>query len=147
MAKLERGADALLAAAGFSRAEFAPPAVHESRVTWGRLAPAWERLQDDLNVPGAIGEVFKVLGTPPADVAQARQDVAGLARLLFALGIRLFETKAPAEAPAEVRALAERRWAAKQARDFAGADALRAEIAAAGWTMLDRKDGYDLRKS
>ncbi len=147
LAKLERGADALLAAAGFTRAEFAPPTAHEPRVAWGRLAAAWERLRDDLNVPGATGEIFKALATPPADDAQARQDVAGLARILFALGIRLFEAKPAAEAPAEVRALAERRWAAKQARDFKAADALRAEIAAAGWTMADRKDGYDLTRS
>jgi cysteinyl-tRNA synthetase len=37
-----------------------------------------------------------------------------------------------------------KRWAAKQAKDFAAADALRAEIGAAGWQMLDRKDGYSL---
>ncbi len=34
--------------------------------------------------------------------------------------------------------------AAKQAKDFAAADALRQELAAAGWSMLDRKDGYTL---
>ena len=38
-----------------------------------------------------------------------------------------------------------RRWAAKQAKDFAAADRLRQELTAAGWTMLDRKDGFDLR--
>ena len=147
LAKLERGADALLAAAGFSRAEFVPPSAHEPRVSWGRFAAAWERLADDLNVPGALGEVFKVLAHPPADPAQARQDVAGLARILFCLGILPFAAKPAAEAPAGIRALAERRWEAKQARDFAAADRLRAELAAAGWTMLDRKDGYDLRPS
>jgi len=41
-------------------------------------------------------------------------------------------------------ALAEQRWAAKKAKDFASADRLRGELAAAGWTMLDRKDGYSL---
>ena len=40
--------------------------------------------------------------------------------------------------------LADKRWAAKQTKDFATADALRKEIAAAGWSMLDRKDGYSL---
>ena len=51
------------------------------------------------------------------------------------------------EVPAPVTALAERRWVAKQARDFAAADALRAELAAAGWSMLDGKDGYKLEPS
>ncbi|MFZ9200937.1 MAG: cysteine--tRNA ligase [Opitutales bacterium] len=145
LGKLERGADALLTAAGFTRAEFAPPTTHETQVTWGRFAAAWERLCDDLNVPGALGEVFKVLAHPAVDAAQARQDVAGLARILHSLGITPFAAKPTLEVPATVRALAERRWAAKQARDFAGADALRAQIAAAGWTMLDRKDGYELK--
>jgi cysteinyl-tRNA synthetase len=48
------------------------------------------------------------------------------------------------ETPPEIAALAERRWSAKAAKDFAAADALRKEIAAAGWSMLDRKDGYSL---
>jgi len=46
--------------------------------------------------------------------------------------------------PDNVRRLAQERWEAKQARDFARADALRADITAAGWLMKDRKDGFDL---
>jgi cysteinyl-tRNA synthetase len=66
---------------------------------------------------------------------------------MFALGLNLEAATVPkAEAPAEVKALADRRWAAKQAKDFATADALRKEIATAGWSMLDRKDGYSLEK-
>ena len=45
---------------------------------------------------------------------------------------------------AAITALADKRWAAKQAKDWAGADALRKELAAAGWSMLDGKDGYKL---
>ena len=32
----------------------------------------------------------------------------------------------------------------EKAKDFKGADALRAELTAAGWSMLDGKDGYKL---
>jgi cysteinyl-tRNA synthetase len=46
----------------------------------------------------------------------------------------------------EIMPLAEKRWAAKQAKDFAAADALRKELTAAGWSMLDGKDGYKLEK-
>ena len=49
-------------------------------------------------------------------------------------------------APAEIVALAESRAAAKANRDWATADALRAEIDAAGWTVLDGKDGYKIVK-
>ena len=52
---------------------------------------------------------------------------------------------APAqEAPKEVQDLAQARWAAKKAKDFASADRLRGEIAAKGWSMLDKKDGFTL---
>lgn len=105
-------------------------------------------LHDDLNTPGALGILFRELNQlkPESIYPQhAAQLLAGLDRVLFALGLKLETTEAPkADIPAAVAALAEKRWAAKQAKDFAAADALRKEIAAAGWTMLDRKDGYSL---
>ena len=42
------------------------------------------------------------------------------------------------------KAIAEKRWAAKQAKDWNGADAFRKELAAAGWNMKDAKDSYTL---
>ena len=49
-------------------------------------------------------------------------------------------------APAEIIALADARAAAKANKDWATADALRGEIDAAGWTVLDGKDGYKIVK-
>jgi hypothetical protein len=46
--------------------------------------------------------------------------------------------------PAEVVALAEERVAARAARDFAAADRLRDEIAAAGWLVTDDPAGFRL---
>jgi hypothetical protein len=48
------------------------------------------------------------------------------------------------EAPAEIRELADRRAAARQARDFAAADRLRDAIAALGWVVTDATGGYVL---
>jgi len=104
------------------------------------FAPVLQALQDDLNTPGALGALFTLVHRGPAGV-----DPAAFDRVLFALGLDL--TAAPAAAPAvpaAVTALAGRRWAAKQAKDWAAADALRQEITAAGWAMLDGKDGYKL---
>jgi cysteinyl-tRNA synthetase len=145
LGKLERGLDNLLTTAGFTRAEFLPPTTHEIQTAWGRFLPAWEKLCDDLNVPGAFGEIFKTLAHPAVDHASAREDISGLAKILYALGITPFAVKAEVTVPANIRELAEKRWAAKQAKDFQGADTLRNQIVAAGWTMLDRKDGYDLK--
>lgn len=49
-----------------------------------------------------------------------------------------------ADPPADVVALAERRAAARAAKDFAASDALRDEIAAAGWVVRDTADGWTL---
>jgi cysteinyl-tRNA synthetase len=49
-------------------------------------------------------------------------------------------------APAEIIALADERATAKANKDWTTADALRAEIDAAGWTVLDGKDGYKIVK-
>lgn len=106
------------------------------------FAPFFAALHDDLNTPGALGALFTIVNRGTTGVDQPTFD-----RAMFALGLKLDAQAAPkAEAPAEVKAIADRRWAAKQAKDFATADALRKEIAAAGWSMLDRKDGYSLEK-
>ena len=104
------------------------------------FAPALAALNDDLNTPHALGIIFPALHAGPAGVSPAAFD-----RILFALGLDLTEPAKPkAEVPAEVAALAEQRWAAKAAKNWPEADRLRGAIAALGWTMLDRKDGYSL---
>jgi cysteinyl-tRNA synthetase len=104
------------------------------------FAPVFAALADDLNTPAALGALFTLVRRGPA-----RADAPSFDRVLFAFGLKLDAPAShPIPVPDEVRALAERRWAAKKAKDFAAADALRAEIAAAGWHMLDAKDGYKL---
>jgi cysteinyl-tRNA synthetase len=102
-------------------------------------------LGEDLNTPAALGALFGLINSYDRQPAH-RGDLAAFDRAMFAFGFKLEAPPANATTvPAEVAALAEKRWAAKQARDFATADTLRKEIAAAGWSMLDRKDGYDLK--
>ncbi len=101
-------------------------------------------LHDDLNTPAALGALFTLVNR---GAAESRLDAPLFARALFALGLKFDAPATPkADAPAEVAVLAEQRWAAKKAKDFASADRLRGEIAAKGWTMLDGKDGYKLEK-
>lgn len=50
----------------------------------------------------------------------------------------------PVEVPAPVEALARQRAAARQARDFASADALRDAIVEAGWVVTDTPEGFSL---
>ncbi|MGD1032523.1 MAG: cysteine--tRNA ligase [Opitutaceae bacterium] len=103
------------------------------------FAGVFAALEDDLNLPGALGALFTVVNRGARNIGSKSFDDA-----LFPLGLRLDPPRPKADIPAAVSALAERRWAAKQAKDFAVADALRRDISAAGWSMLDRKDGYSL---
>jgi cysteinyl-tRNA synthetase len=160
------------------------------------FAAVLENLQEDLNLPGAIGALFEAMnqleplkfGRSQANKLQLEfshevLDVLGLktktylygqlseeamgwaldcwlkpqntpafGRLrdlgwwiddIYKGGFSVREERAPT-APHAITALAEKRWAAKQAKDFATADALRKDLAAAGWAMLDGKDGYKL---
>ena len=105
------------------------------------FASVLHALQDDLNLPAALGALFTVVHHGP----EAGERTA-FERAMFALGLKLDVPKSPArlEVPAAITELAEARWAAKKARDFKTADALRGEIHAAGWEMRDQKDGYSI---
>jgi len=99
-----------------------------------------DALRDDLNTPGALGALFSIVNRGPANV-----DPISFDAVLFALGLDLSVVTAPrSEIPSAITALAEKRWASKQAKDFAAADTLRKELAAAGWSMLDSKTDYKL---
>ncbi|MDP3073728.1 MAG: cysteine--tRNA ligase [Opitutaceae bacterium] len=117
------------------------------------------RIYDDLNTPGALGALFTHLedgwqwiGEHADDPEswESNQDafqhsIDELRLVLFALGLKLdAQVATKLEIPPAITTLAEKRWAAKQAKDFATADALRKELAAAGWSMLDSKTDYKL---
>ena len=74
---------------------------------------------------------------------EALRHLIGLRKIMYALGF-LRVVGAQFEIPVEIVRLADKRWAAKQAKDWAGADTLRKELTSAGWSMLDGKDGYKL---
>jgi cysteinyl-tRNA synthetase len=114
-----------------------PAASTGSHETFGHVLTL---LHDDLNTPAALGAIFTLVNRKGGEA-----DLASFDRIMFALGLDLKAAGAPkAEVPAAITALAEKRWVAKQAKDWAGADVLRKELAAAGWSMLDGKDGYKL---
>src|SRR6478735_2766627 len=96
---------------------------------WTALEAA---LDDDFNTPEALAVMH---GWRDHELLRRALDVFGLASLA--------DTE---EAPAEVAELAARRREARDAKDFAGADRLRDEIAAAGWEVRDVAEppGYRL---
>jgi len=104
----------------------------------GRLGPAFEALADDLNTPKALGAAFSVIDDLGAG------DGPSFRALMHALGLDLRMESVVVEVPEEVRALAEARWAARGAKDWAESDRLRNEITARGWAVKDGKGGYEL---
>lgn len=110
----------------------------------GHFAPAFSALLDNLNVPKALGELFRAAGTLEKQPASAApRDLTGLEVVLAALGLQLPELPA-AEIPPEITALAEARLQARRDKNWARSDELRDQLAAAGWKILDRKDAYSL---
>jgi cysteinyl-tRNA synthetase len=65
-----------------------------------------------------------------------------LQRALSVFGLESLASRV--DAPPEVVKLAEARLRAREARDFAEADRLRDEIAAAGWEVRDVAGGFEL---
>ena len=57
-----------------------------------------------------------------------------------------YEAQNTEDIPAEVKAVAEERWAARQNRDWAKSDELRNKLAEMGYAVKDSKTGYELTK-
>jgi cysteinyl-tRNA synthetase len=100
-------------------------------------------INDDLNLPRALAVAWEALrGDLPGAARHAT-----LCRFDDVLGLGLAAWKPRQETvPGEVRALAESRWAARRAKDWAEADRLRALLTAAGWEMKDGPAGYELKR-
>ncbi|GAA5121936.1 cysteine--tRNA ligase [Luteolibacter yonseiensis] len=139
LAKLGKGARALAARIGSD--------VMLTRADFGPFQAAWESLNHDLNTPGALGGLFTGLRESAALTgAEAAAALAGFNRILGALGLTLPE-EAPqksSEVPESVKALAETRWQARLAKDWAESDRLRAQLAEQGWLMKDGREDYTL---
>lgn len=110
-----------------------------------RFGAVLDGLNEDLNAPAALGALFSALKDFDAKGASTEADLAAYRQTMKIFGFPTsVAIKAARITPPIIVTLAEKRWAAKQAKDFAAADALRKELAAAGWAMLDSKDGYKL---
>jgi cysteinyl-tRNA synthetase len=106
-------------------------------------------MDDDLDTPVAMAVVFELLRRANAaaddgEADRARCLAATVAELAGALGLEL--GPAGGAVDDESAALVERRDAARRARDFATADALRDELTARGWVVEDGPEGTSIRR-
>jgi len=102
-----------------------------------------EAINDDINIPLGLGVLWNMLKEKPS---QAIYDLA--MKFDKVLGLVLDTESAPekVEAPEEVIKLAELRLKARKDKDWAQSDVLREQISKLGYQIIDKKDGYDIKK-
>ena len=109
-----------------------------------------EAMDDDLNSPQAVAALFDLArdinrgSSEGRDVSQAQ---AALVELTGVLGLTLEQRKATVDADlaSRAQALVDKRAELRAARDFAGADAVRAELTAMGVEVTDSPSGTTWR--
>ncbi len=105
-------------------------------------------MDDDLGTPAAVAGIFELarqanLAADAGDNTEGRRLALTAAVLCAALGLRLHGRVEPDEA---TKAKADARDAARAAKDWARADALRAELEADGWHLEDGPEGGQLHR-
>jgi cysteinyl-tRNA synthetase len=101
----------------------------------------FDALRSDFNTPEALAALFNWVRE--ANRSEEAVGNADLVEMLDVLGLESLLAKEQ-DAPAEAWDLAERRDAARKARDFAEADRLRDELRKLGWEVRDGPDGAEL---
>jgi cysteinyl-tRNA synthetase len=116
----------------------------------GLVAQFSAALDEDFNISGAWGAVFdwvrennRLLQLGQADPARAAAALAAWEKIDSVLALGRLEESA---VPAELLALLEERQAARKARDFKRADAIRDELKAKGWGIEDTSKGARLKR-
>ena len=99
-------------------------------------------INDDLNMPRAMAVVQEMLKSKISD-AQKYSTILDFDRVL---GLQLDRLDKVQALPEAVQKLVDARQQARQAKDFAASDQLRAEIEALGYQVQDTKDGMKVVK-
>jgi cysteinyl-tRNA synthetase len=111
-------------------------ALHERFVT---------ALDEDLDLPAALAVIREILRSDLS--ADERRWLVLDADAVLGLDLHsVWEPRDEAEAPPEITVILAERDAARAARDYARADALRADIAGLGWDVIDGPEGSTVRR-
>ena len=106
-----------------------------------------ELMNDDLDTPSATALMFETIRRANAALDSASESAAGLSAavrdMCLAFGLTIKEAES---VPAEVLARAAALDAARAAKDFATADALRAGLQSDGWIVETNKAGTTVRR-
>jgi len=142
--RLRKIARQFMAKGACSEAEFSTYKHPSGIDDWSIFGLSYDALRDDLNTPMSLGWLFEWANkfdfSDQDKPYRYEFEIAALSRLMFAFGFDLFVPTAKAVIPAAITALAEKRLAAKFAKDWTTTDNLRTVILNAGWTVKDTKD-------
>lgn len=107
-------------------------------------------MQDDLNVSEGLAAIFAFVtacNKAAPSIAGATAALGAFARFEDVLAVFGDEPTIAVEAPGKLLDLLDQRKIAKAAKDWAVADKIRDEIAAAGWKIVDAPEGARLEKT
>lgn len=148
LARIDECVDALTALAGSAAAGSVP--------TWAQSArnAFTAAVNDDLNMPEAFAALFALVHESNSAMHQTllKPDVAASVLSVFdaldaVFGLVRFGRSAREMAlPPEIDALVKARAAARAAKDWAGSDRIRDELATKGWEVRDSKEGQKIKK-
>ncbi len=100
-------------------------------------------IMDDINTASALGVLWEMVNDPNVPTSEKSATLIEWNQIL-GLGLNDYIAK-QIEIPANVIAIANRRWEARSNKDWDTADSLRRELETLGWTMQDGEDGYKLQ--
>jgi len=99
-----------------------------------------ERINDDLDMPGALAVIWKLVRDD-----SAKSKVGTIRKMDEVFGLKLLEG-GKIEVPEEILKLVKERQKARGEKDFGKSDLLRNEILEKGFVVRDGEDGFRLEK-
>ena len=133
---------------------FKPSQGSSLETEFGPFHPVQEALLSDLNTPEALGRCFRLIrelgeaferGEYEGEEEALNEVRCGFQATCDAFGLIVEpRVESAEEAPTEIQNLAQRRWEAKQGKDWDLADQLRDELLAQGWAVKDGKEGFEI---
>ncbi len=97
-------------------------------------------INDDMNMPEAVGVVWKMLRDEKAE-----GKLATIKKMDSVLGLNLLK-KEKLNIPAEIKKLADEREKARKEKNWKKADEIRDKLSKLGWQVNDSDEGYKLAK-
>lgn len=99
-----------------------------------------ERINDDLDMPGAIAVLWKIIRDK-----NANGKIDTIKKMDEIFGLDLLEIE-KVEIPSEIKKLTDERERAREGKDWKKGDELRDKLKEMGWNIKDKKGGFELEK-